>query len=177
MIRKAILVLVAGPALLACGGTGSTHAPSEAAAPAPPAAFQADAPPRSTRGQGADPRASELDEGTGTPNSALTRLYHGSLLLEGEEIAVDLTLETRGPAATGTLTSPVGLSAVGNGRLQGNRVRLDLAYGDECPGRLELDGELQIEGPIRGTVQAVDCTGRVTGRIDLTPRSAGSASR
>lgn len=169
MLRNVVPVLVAGVSVMACGGTHTSLAPPEARAPATTPSPEQGASPAPAHGQIVDPGIEVTQSGEGASLATFTRGYRGSVFLEGEEIAVDLTLSRRGSVATGALSSPMGLSAAGNGTIEGGHVRLDLAYGDECPGRLLLDGQLLADGPIQGSVRAVDCTGAVTGRLDLTP--------
>ena len=97
-------------------------------------------------------------------------VYHGSLELEGGRVQAGLEIGIRGPRDVwGALETTTGLRADGGGRLRGSNLRLQLAYGGDCPGTMVLDGEWdQQAGLYQGTVEASDCTGAASGTFLLS---------
>jgi hypothetical protein len=91
--------------------------------------------------------------------------------LEGDEIPGVLTIAQDDGRIEATLHTDVGLTAAGQGRLEGTVLRLELDYGSECPGELELAGQaLEGGAGLAGTVEAEDCTGPADGSFSFSRR-------
>jgi hypothetical protein len=105
------------------------------------------------------------------PAADLSGSYSGVLRLEGDDIESDFTIEQEDGRIHASLSTDVGLTAEGSGRLEGTVLRVRLGYDSSCAGTLELAGQA-IDGGARlaGTVEAEDCTGAVTGSFSLARR-------
>ncbi len=100
-------------------------------------------------------------------------VFGGTVTLGKQRLPV--VLELSGNAAgerTATLRIPaVPMEATGSARWSGDRLRLDLTYGDACPGTVAVDAWV-AEGRAVGTLEARDCTGSDSGPLVLERRGA-----
>ena len=72
------------------------------------------------------------------------------------------------------LEGPYEYPARGSGRVEASRFEAHLRYGEECPGTIDLKGQVLAQGlRLVGTASISDCTGTVTGTFELqTPSTA-----
>jgi hypothetical protein len=106
------------------------------------------------------------------PAADLSGQFEGVVRLEGDENPSVLHLQQE-PSGhiTATLETDLGLTAAGQGRLEGTVLRLELEYGSDCPGELELAGQaLEGGAGLAGTVEARDCTGSANGSFSFSRR-------
>lgn len=100
------------------------------------------------------------------------RDFTGTVSLGGASLPV--TLRMSGPAGQliATLTIPdLSLIANGDGRLSEGRLRLDLQYGTDCRGQIELEGTATDDvRRVDGRITARDCTGSEDGTVVLRAR-------
>ena len=105
------------------------------------------------------------------PAADLSGQYEGVVRLEGDEIPSELTIAQNDGRIEATLDTDVGITARGEGRLEGTVLRLELDYGSECPGEIELAGQaLEGGAGLAGTVEAEDCTGPAAGSFSFSRR-------
>lgn len=119
------------------------------------------------------PEPGGTPEPTGSGDRILVeRDFSGSVSLGGTTLPV--TLRMSGPAGDliATLTIPgLSVTANGGGTLSNGRLRLELAYGSDCRGEIELDGAATDDvRRVEGRVTADDCTGSEEGTVLLRAR-------
>lgn len=101
----------------------------------------------------------------------LTGTWEGRVEAGGTPIEGALSIEQTGSTLVASFASPaLGLLAEGDGFLEEDGdVVLEMEYDLECPGRATLDGRVSEDGDtLRGTVDASDCTGSMTGSFTFT---------
>lgn len=116
--------------------------------------------------------------GPGTGNQSLgggsgsvpVGVYQGVVEMEGGEIPSALqVLPVSGREVKGILQLPGGIVAEGTGTLVGNELRLEMAYGGQCPGRIVLVGNWTVQtDTLSGVIEASDCTGKAEGVFRFT---------
>lgn len=96
--------------------------------------------------------------------------WAGSWEVEGQEIQGTLDMLQSGSNLSARFTSETLGEATGSGKVEDeDRVRLELAYHTQCPGRAQLNGRiLDQEARFRGTLVASDCTGDAAGSFAFT---------
>jgi hypothetical protein len=101
-------------------------------------------------------------------------VFSGTVTLGSQRLPVVLELRSRGSAAENAILRipDVSMEAIGAGRWAGNRLRLDLTYGDGCPGTVAVDATVTAGGA-EGTLEARDCTGSGAGPLVLVRQATG----
>lgn len=92
-------------------------------------------------------------------------VYHGSLFLDGGDVTAALEIAREGRRdVRAALQATSGLLADGKGRIRGDDLSIELVYGGQCPGAMELNGKWDQEaGTYQGELSAQDCTGKAEG--------------
>jgi hypothetical protein len=105
-------------------------------------------------------------------------LFSGTVTLGDQRLPVTLELRGGGDARRqATLRIPdLPVEASGEGVWSGDRIRLELRYGDGCPGTLAVDARVTEHGA-EGTLEARDCTGTDAGRLLLVRQSTAARDR
>jgi hypothetical protein len=112
---------------------------------------------------GSSPGVGEADPLEGLSRGGV--VYHGGLFIDGGELTAALELVPEGGRSVRAgLETSSGLVADGEGRVRGRNLRLELAYGGDCPGQMVLDGTWDRDNlRYEGRLDAEDCTGESTG--------------
>lgn len=117
------------------------------------------------------PRA---QEGAPPPGPAATpREFGGRAHLGGESVEMVLELTPlAAPRDSAVLRIPdMAVEAHGAGTWSGRSLRLELYYGDGCPGTIRLSLDVDEQGTqADGTLEARDCTGTESGPVSLLRR-------
>lgn len=105
------------------------------------------------------------------PTSVLEGMFRGFIEIEGGRVNGTLALTSTGEREfDGFFESPPDLVAIGQGRIRGREIRLELTYEGACPGRMRLDGRWEdASGNLTGVVTASDCTGEARGTFLFQP--------
>lgn len=104
----------------------------------------------------------------------LTGTWIGSFDVEGQAVDGSLVLVHEGDDLEATFSAPsMGLSAEGNGTVDGERFTMVLDYNMECPGVARLRGTISEGTSLSGSFQATDCTGTMSGTFSFRPRTGG----
>jgi len=119
------------------------------------------------------PGCSAIRFGGGPPSAQLAGGWTGYLEVEGQQILGTLTVNQKGKDLGVTFASN-GLipQASGSGRIEdGGRVTMELKYGTQCSGEMELAGEVvDQETRLQGSLSASDCTGNARGGFTFSRR-------
>lgn len=108
-------------------------------------------------------------------NPEALRAYGGSVTFDGNRISLVLELVGADTEYSARLSIPsLDLDAGGEGRVDGERLVVELSYAGTCPGQLRLNGRFQ-DGMrrIEGSLTASDCTGEEEGAVVLLLRPGG----
>lgn len=105
-------------------------------------------------------------------------VFGGTVTLGSQRLPVLLELRGAGEARQhATLRIPdVPMEAIGEGSWSGDLIRLELRYGDRCPGTVAVRARVTDRGA-EGTLEARDCTGKDTGTLILQRRTTASPER
>jgi len=98
---------------------------------------------------------------------AVAGIFGGWIEVEGTELEGILELRTEDRSVYASLTSnQFGVDARGEGRFEGERLELTLAYELDCRGELRMRGVLSDDGKYyTGSLVAADCTGNAEGQF------------
>lgn len=110
------------------------------------------------------------------PRSA-KMVFAGTVTFGNQRLPVVLELRRGGPEeGRATLRIPaVSMEAIGAGSWSDDHIRLELTYGEGCPGTVAVNARVTAGGA-RGTLEASDCTGSDSGALVLARRATTEAS-
>lgn len=97
--------------------------------------------------------------------------WEGSVVVDAQRIPGTLTVEQEGRVLDlGFVAPEFELNAQGTGEIsEEGELWMDLSYNLQCPGNARLEGRISEDANrMSGTLEAVDCTGTVTGTFSFT---------
>jgi hypothetical protein len=99
--------------------------------------------------------------------------YSGWMTVEGNDLQVTLTLTQQGDTLGVRMAVPdLGSVTQGSGMIDGEGFMLQVPYDLGCPGQATFRGQQDAETrALRGSIQAADCNGTMSGSFRLSPSS------